>query len=78
MSWQHLMIKAFDRLLKDIYLFKYFICRTKIKDYVANTQLAKVDTPDILHCYEKRTFWLSWDNNTVILGTGEMSEGAHQ
>ena len=29
-----------------------------------------IDTPEILSCDEFRTFWISWDNGLIAIGTG--------
>ena len=29
----------------------------------------QIDTPDILNCDGFRTFWISWDNGRIALGT---------
>ena len=30
----------------------------------------QVDTPEILHCYENRDFWITWNDGIIRLGEG--------
>lgn len=44
--------------------------RSEIRMEPGGQHVAEADTAEILSCSESRAFWISWDNNEVLVGKG--------
>ena len=60
-----LVVRRFTRLVLSFW-------RTQLRNSTNGATLKMVETPNILQCNEMRSFWVSWENDVIDMGVGDI------